>query len=111
MLSELNSKQDSQTLQVLYPRELNAKQACMLAFMTFDKVSLVTIITSDISSVIILIDINLLLYMLAVCVTVLNGILNCFSVMSILINNITALHSSLSLGSLAPKLNKINNSK
>ena len=39
--------------------ELNAKQACMFAFVVSNKVHIVTIITSDVSSVIILIDISL----------------------------------------------------
>ena len=41
--------------------ELNVKQACMAAFVVFDKVHIVTIITSDISGVIILMDITLLI--------------------------------------------------
>ena len=40
-------------------RELNAKQACMLAFIVSDKVQIVTINVSDVSSVTILMDINL----------------------------------------------------
>ena len=47
-------------MQELNPRELNAKQVCTLAFIASDKVHIVTIITSDISGDIILIDINLL---------------------------------------------------
>ena len=42
-------------------RELNGKQACKLAFIVSNKVHIVTIITSDISDVIILININVLI--------------------------------------------------
>ena len=42
-------------------RELNAKQGYMIAYTVSDKVHIVTITASDISSVIILIDINLLI--------------------------------------------------
>ena len=40
-------------------RELNAKQACTLTFTVHDKLCIVTIITSDVSGVTILININL----------------------------------------------------
>ena len=40
-------------------RELNAKQACMPAFIVSNKACIVTIIASDINGVIILIDISL----------------------------------------------------
>ena len=45
----------------LNPRELNAKQACVHAFIVSDKVCIVKIVTSDLSDVIILININLLI--------------------------------------------------
>ena len=40
-------------------RELNTKQTCVLAFIVYDKVHIVTIITSDVSDLTIRIDINL----------------------------------------------------
>ena len=40
-------------------REFNAKQVCAHAFIVFDKACIAKIITSDISGVIVLIDINL----------------------------------------------------
>ena len=40
---------------------MNTKQACMLAFIVYDKVHNVTIITSDVSGVTILINISLLM--------------------------------------------------
>ena len=40
-------------------QESNAKQMCMFAFIVSDKVHIVIIIASDVSSVIILIDINI----------------------------------------------------
>ena len=40
-------------------RELNTKQVCVLAFIVSDKVYIITIITSDISGIIIVININL----------------------------------------------------
>ena len=45
----------------LNPRELNAKEVCMLPFIVSNKVHIVTINASDISSVVIFIDINLLI--------------------------------------------------
>ena len=41
-------------------QELNAKQACTFAFIVSDKVHFVTMTASDLSGVIILIDVNLL---------------------------------------------------
>ena len=43
------------------PRELNTKYVCSLAFIVCYKVCIVTIIASEISSVFIIIDINLLI--------------------------------------------------
>ena len=53
-----NVKQTELKARELNVMELNAKQACTLVFIVFDKVCIVTIIASDISSVIILININ-----------------------------------------------------
>ena len=39
-------------------RKLNAKQGCVLAFIVYDKVCIVTIIASDVSGVTIIININ-----------------------------------------------------
>ena len=38
-------------------RKLNTKKACVLVFMVYDKVHIVTVIASDVSGVTILIDI------------------------------------------------------
>ena len=54
-MREWNAKQSGTELS---HQELNANQACALAFVVSDKVHVVTIIPSDLSSVI-LIDINL----------------------------------------------------
>ena len=53
---ELNTKQLGTELN---HQELNAKQACILAFVVSDKVCIVTIIAFDLSDVIILVNINL----------------------------------------------------
>ena len=55
-MRELNAKQLGTKLS---HQESNVKQACVLAFIVSDNVCIVTVITSDLSAVIILIDINL----------------------------------------------------
>ena len=56
-MSKLNIDQRAK----LEVREVNTKQACALAFTVSNSVCIVTIIASDISSVIILINVNLLI--------------------------------------------------
>ena len=43
------------------PRKLNPKQACMLAFIAYDNLSIFTIIAIDVSGVTILIDTDLMI--------------------------------------------------
>ena len=54
---ELNTK----LVRIVPVRELNTKQASMLAFIVYNKVCIVTIMASNVSGVTIVIDIDLLI--------------------------------------------------
>ena len=50
------------------PRKLNGKQVCAHAFIAYNKICIVTIMTFDVSGVTILINIDLLIQVFNICI-------------------------------------------